>query len=252
MATLKEIRNRLKSVKSTQQLTKAMRMVAASKLRRAQERTINARPYGNKLEELLLNLINGVDRSLFPLLKERSEAGKLNIISVGRKSEDFFVRRGYPLLKTFSGVFSKLNYSSAENITELILSGYLSNKFDKIVLIYNKFKNVLSPEMKKEILLPITVKHASGSKWKPEYIYEPSVEENIQALLPKYLTLQIWRTLMESNAAEEASRMAAMDSATENAKELIRSLSVSYNRARQASITKELIEIISGANALDS
>jgi F-type H+-transporting ATPase subunit gamma len=289
MPTLKDIRIRLKGVKSTQQVTKAMKMVAAAKLRRAQERAITARPYAGKLKQMLASLSTKVDTSLNPLLSPRDEVKKLlvilvtsdrglcggfntNIIKVaqrviheeyadlhakgnitmicaGSKGSDFFRKRNYNLTAAYPGVFNNLDFSTAREIAGTASKMYLSGEVDRVVLVYNEFKSVLAPNLKTEQLLPITPEQgaeAGGS----EYIYEPSPAAIIDVLVPKHLNTQVWRVMLESNAAEQAARMAAMDSATENAKELIRGLNISYNRARQAAITKELSEIVAGADAL--
>ncbi len=289
MPTLKDIRIRLKGVKSTQQVTKAMKMVAAAKLRRAQERAIAARPYAGKLKEMLASLSTKVDTSLNPLLSPRDEVKKLLVILVtsdrglcggfntniiklaqkvihedyaelhakgavtmitaGSKGSDFFRKRNYNITAAYPGVFNNLDFSTAREIAGTASKMYLSGEADRVVLVYNEFKSVLAPNLKTEQLLPITPEQgadAGGS----EYIYEPSPEAIIDVLAPKHLNTQVWRVMLESNAAEQAARMAAMDSATENAKEIIRGLNISYNRARQAAITKELSEIVAGADAL--
>lgn len=289
MPTLKDIRIRLKGVKSTQQVTKAMKMVAAAKLRRAQDRAIAARPYAGKLKEMLASLSTKVDTSLNPLLSPREEVKKVlvilvtsdrglcggfntNIIKVaqrvihedyadlhakgnvtmicaGTKGSDFFRKRNYNLTATYPGVFNNLDFSTAKEIAETAAKMYLAGEVDRVVLVYNEFKSVLAPNLKTEQLLPITPEQGAAESGS-EYIYEPSPSAIIDVLVPKHLNTQMWRVMLESNAAEQAARMAAMDSATENAKELIRVLNISYNRARQAAITKELSEIVAGADAL--
>lgn len=291
MPTLKDIRIRLKGIKSTQQVTKAMKMVAAAKLRRAQDRAIQARPYAGKLKEMLASLSTKVDTSLNPLLSPRDEVNKVLVVLVtsdrglcggfnanimklaqrviheqyaeqyakgavtmicaGTKGSDFFRKRGYSVTKAYPGVFQNLDFSSAKEIAELASEMYLKGEVDRVVLVYNEFKSVLAPNLKTEQLLPIAPEaeqpeESAGS----EYLYEPSPEAILDELVPKHLNTQIWGVMLESNAAEQAARMAAMDSATENAKELIRVLNISYNRARQAAITKELSEIVAGADAL--
>jgi F-type H+-transporting ATPase subunit gamma len=289
MPTLKDIRIRLKGIKSTQQVTKAMKMVAAAKLRRAQDRAIQARPYARKMKEMLSSLSTKVDTSLNPLLSAREDVKKLLVILVtsdrglcggfntniikmaqkvihedyadqyakggvtmicaGTRGSDFFRKRGYNMTAAYPGVFQNLDFSKAREIAETASRMYLSGEVDRVVLVYNEFKSVLAPNLKTEQLLPISPEpgaEESGS----EYLYEPSPAAIIDVLVPKHLNTQVWRVMLESNAAEQAARMAAMDSATENAKELIRVLNISYNRARQAAITKELSEIVAGADAL--
>jgi F-type H+-transporting ATPase subunit gamma len=289
MPTLKDIRIRLKGIKSTQQVTKAMKMVAAAKLRRAQDRAIAARPYAGKLKEMLASLSTKVDTSLNPLLSPREEVKKVlvilvtsdrglcggfntNIIKVaqkvihedyadlhakgnvtmicaGSKGSDFFRKRNYNITAAYPGVFNNLEFSKAKEIAETAAKMYLTGEVDRVLLVYNEFKSVLAPNLKTEQLLPIAPEQGAADSGS-EYIYEPSPAAIIDVLVPKHLNTQVWRVMLESNAAEQAARMAAMDSATENAKELIRVLNISYNRARQAAITKELSEIVAGADAL--
>jgi len=300
MATLKEIRGRIKSIKNTQQLTKAMKMVAAAKLRRAQDKALMARPYANKLKELLSSLSSKVDTSLNPLLITREEvksvlvivvtadrglcgafntniikmaqsaineelseyhkSGNLKMICAGRRGHDYFRKRGYDIVKGYSAIFQNLEFSSAKEIVDIATDLYLKGEVDKVIIFNNEFKNVVSPTLVTDVFLPIQSSEVKGDDDTEErvkevvpiadYIYEPSPEGIINELIPKHLNTQMWRVLLESNAAEQAARMTAMDSATDNAKELIRSLSITYNRARQAAITTEINEIVSGANAL--
>ena len=289
MATLKDIRVRIKGVKSTQQVTKAMKMVAAAKLRRSQERAVMARPYARKLKEMLGSLSAKVDTSLNPLLSGRSEVNKVlvilitadrglcgafntnaiklaskimhedypalhskggvSLICAGSRGFDFFRKREYPIVKGYAAVFQNLDFSTAKEIADIASGMYLRGEADRVVVAYNEFKSVLAPNLREEVILPIapetTVQESSS-----DYIYEPSPSAIIDELVPKHLNTQIWRMMLESSAAEQAARMSAMDSATENAKELIRTLNISYNRARQAAITTELSEIVSGADAL--
>ncbi len=295
MATLREIRRRIAGIKSTQQITKAMKMVAAAKLRRAQENIIAARPYARKMNEVLRHLVTKVDVNLSPLLSPR-EVGKvtlvvvtadrglcgsfnsniiktttahigqqykdfyenncLKIICVGRKGYDFFIKRDYEIIGKHTGFFNTLNFGHAREIVQEIVDGYLKREFDKVEVIYNEFKSVIQQKIVIEQFLPIPPEEISSTAAEKkllaqvDYIYEPSSKEIIDALLPKHLNFQMWRILLESNAAEQGARMIAMDNATENAKELIQMLQLSYNKARQAAITKELLEIVSGAEAL--
>jgi len=295
VATLREIRRRIAGVKNTQKITKAMKMVAAAKLRRAQENIVAARPYARKIRELIGHLIDEVDTSLHPMLAQRevkkvlivvvtADRGlcgvfnaniikatvghiqtaygnlqrgdhQLKLITVGKKGFEYFNKRDYEFYSRHLGVFHGLDFGKARGIMSEIGTGYLNREYDKVEVVYNEFKNVLQQRVVIEQLLPIP--HADLSarddhKAHPivEYIYEPSSKEIIDALLPKHLNFQMWRILLESNAAEQGARMSAMDNATENAKELITDLTLSYNKARQASITKELLEIVSGAEAL--
>ncbi|HEX9614612.1 MAG TPA: ATP synthase F1 subunit gamma [Bacteroidota bacterium] len=294
MATLREIRGRITGVKNTQKITKAMKMVAAARLRRAQEGIMAARPYARKINELLRHLVTQVDPTLNPLFAprevnrvvmivvtaDRGLCGAFNanilkaaeqemrtrygdllsldhgvrLIAVGKKSFEYFKKRKYELYAKHVGLFSDLDFKHAREIMNEATEGYLKGEFDKVVVIYNEFKSVIQQRIVVEQLLPIPPEESRGGEGKShslvEYIYEPSSREIIDQLVPKHLNFQIWRILLESNAAEQGARMAAMDSATENARELIRGLSLSFNNARQAAITKELLEIVGGAEAL--
>ncbi len=291
MATLREIRSRIKGVKTTQQVTKAMKMVAAAKLRRSQDAVLQARPYAFKLKELLESLSQKVDTSLFPLLSPRKEvksvlviavaadrglcggfnsnlfktahqvldveygallkAGQAKMICVGKRSVEHFIKGGYQVVGEYGGIFSKLEFASAKAIAEQATKMYLNGEVDRVVVVYNEFKSLLASKLKTDIFLPIQPSEKTPTI-SGDYIYEPSPEAIINDLAPRHLSTQIWRILLESFAAEQAARMMAMESATDNAKELLRTLSITYNRARQAAITKEIIEIVSGANALQS
>ncbi len=294
MATLREIRRRITGVKNTQKITKAMKMVAAAKLRRAQEGIMATRPYARKLAGLLQHLVPQVDPGINPLLVTRDvkkvvlvvvtadrglcgafnsniikaatqharskyasmlESGDLRLITVGKKGFDFFSKRQYELYAKHVGIFQSLDFQEARSIIHELTEGYLKGEFDKVEVIYNEFKSVVQQRIVVEQVLPIPPEEVAKEdvhKIHPqvEYIYEPSMTEIVNALLPKHLNFLMWRVLLESNAAEQGARMAAMDNATENAKEMIRSLTLQFNNARQASITKELLEIVSGAEAL--
>lgn len=294
MATLREIRGRITGVKNTQKITKAMKMVAAAKLRRAQEGILAARPYAKKINELLRHLVTQVDPSLNPLFAQREvrrvafvivtadrglcgafnaniiKAAEhemrttyadlmevdhgLKLIPVGKKAFEHFKKRDYELYAKHVGIFSGLDFNEARGIIAECTEGFLKGEFDKVVVIYNEFKSVIQQRIVIEQLLPIPPEEVAASHAHPhsqvEYIYEPSSREIIDALVPKHLNFQMWRILLESNAAEQGARMAAMDSATENAKDIIKGLTLSFNNARQAAITKELLEIVSGAEAL--
>ncbi len=295
MATLREIRRRISGVKSTQKITKAMKMVAAAKLRRAQEALVSTRPYARKMNELLQHLVTKIDPSIHPLLKEReikrvvvvvvsgdrgmcgafnsnimkaaidhiqtSYAHLLNkpnavrIVTIGKKATDFFSKQKYTLYAKHTGLFGNLHIGSARTIVQQLVDDYLKGEFDKVEVIYNEFKSVIQQRIVREQLLPIPPEHLTKSKdlrtlAQVDYIYEPSSSDIMNVLLPKHLNFQMWRVLLESSTSEEGARMTAMSNATENAKELIHDLTLSYNKARQASITKELLEIVSGAEAL--
>lgn len=285
MATLRDIKNRIKGVKSTQQITKAMKMVAAAKLRRAQEAILNARPYAKQINIILKHLVTQDDINKNPFISSREvknialvvissdrglcgafntnilkEAGKfiadnpgvsVHLFCVGRKSFEYFSKRDYKLSGKYTGLFSPLKYESAVDIYNQLVKNYLDGSFDKVYLLYNEFKSIIQQKIVAEQYLPIPLESSNKNSGKiPDYIFEPSREEIVNYILPKHLRAQIWRALLESNAAELGARMAAMDNATTNAKELIRVLQLTYNKERQAAITKEILEIVSGANAL--
>jgi F-type H+-transporting ATPase subunit gamma len=295
VATLREIRRRITGVKNTQKITKAMKMVAAAKLRRAQEAIISTRPYARKLGELLRHLVTQVDPGLNPLLTprevqrvgivvvtaDRGLCGAFNsniikttvnhikehyqsyvnadrglrLVTVGKKGFDYFNKRDYELYSKHVGIFLNLGFHHARGIVAELTDAYLKGEFDLVVVIYNEFKSVIQQRIVVEQLLPIPPEDIQQTNDRKslsqvEYIYEPSSVEIINALVPRHLNFQMWRILLESNAAEQGARMTAMDNATTNASELIRDLTLSYNKARQASITKELLEIVSGAEAL--
>ena len=285
MATLRDIKRRIKGVQNTQQITKAMKMVAAAKLRRAQDKIINARPYARKIYELLSHLVTDEDFSN-PFIEQREvkniaivvvtadrglcgafntniikeavgiieNKSKINthIFAIGKKGFDFFNRRDFDIIDKRTGLFSKLEYSSALNISNELIELYLKSTFDQIFIVYNEFKSIIQQKIVTEQFLPIPIKKRNKEEKKnePYYIFEPDQKSIFKYLLPKHLKAQMWRILLESNAAEFGSRMTAMDNATTNAKELIRTLQLKYNKERQAAITKEILEIVSGANAL--
>lgn len=288
MATLRDIKSRIKGVKSTHQITKAMKMVAAAKLRRAQVNVVNARPYARKIWQSLSNLAteNDLNTNLFFVQREvknvafvivtadRGLCGAFNsniikeavsnidedlknnkinvhLFCVGKKGIDFFSKRNYNVYDKNLGLFSALKYTEALNISQKIITTYLDGTFDRVIIIYNEFKSIIQQKIVVEQFLPITlVSEQSEKKILPNYIYEPDQKSIFEYLLPKHLKAQIWRILLESNASELGARMTAMDNASTNAKELIRTLQLKYNRERQAAITKELLEIVAGANAL--
>jgi F-type H+-transporting ATPase subunit gamma len=283
MATLKDIRNQISSIKSTQQITKAMKMVAAAKLRKAQKRMLSVRPYADKIQELLFQLMSGVEDVDDPFLIQRKintvflvvitadrglcgsfnshiirrtlmELHKLKdlrsvIVPVGIKGNNFFKKGDFELGKNFIDIFSTLNISVVAEIIDYLTSEYLHENSDQVKIIYNEFKSVTHQNLIVEQILPIKIEPVE-EKTIPDYIYEPSKIDLLRSVLPKYLKMQIWRALLESYAAELGARMTAMENATENAGELIHELSLQYNKVRQASITKEILEIVGGAEAL--
>jgi F-type H+-transporting ATPase subunit gamma len=290
MATLRDIKRRIKGVKNTQQITKAMKMVAAARLRRAQENIINSRPYSRKISEVLSHLLRIEKNIINPLITERnnenvalivitSDRGlcgsfninairfaeefvnneldelnknsKVHLYCLGKKGNDYFTRRHYNVTGSFPGIFSSLKFEFASGLVRELTHKYLSGEIDKVLVVFNEFKSVIQQKTVIEQFLPIKpFEEVYVESNYPDYIYEPDKAGIINSMLPKHLNAQMWRYLLESYAAELGARMTAMDMATENAKELIRSLNLTYNKERQASITREIIEIVSGANAL--
>jgi F-type H+-transporting ATPase subunit gamma len=290
MASLIDIRRRLRSVKSTQQITKAMKMVAAAKLRRAQERIVGARPYAKLLGNVLASVRAHAGELTHPLLAAREErrvivmvvagdrglCGAFNtnvhratanliashpewketrILPVGKKAVDFWRRRKYPFTeKTYAGIFTNLKYADAKEIAAYLAEEFLADRVDAVYLVVNEFRSILSQVVQTARLLPLspeTAAAASPAGPSVDYIYEPDAKTILAWLLPRYLEFTVYRALAESAAAEMGAKMTAMGSATKNAGDMIDRLTLTYNRARQARITKELIEIVSGAAALE-
>ncbi len=282
MANLKDIRNRIKSVSSIQQVTKAMKMVAAAKLRKSQERMEQARPYARHLQQVIQNLLPDVEPASLPLLEvreikrtalvivssDRGLAGSFNtniikkahveidqlgkenvdLFCIGKKSRDFFKHRDYPILEEHTDFWNELNFEHAIKFGNSIISHFLSGKVDAVHVIYNEFKNVAVQILRHEILLPLTF--TGEQQVAADRIYEPSKDEIVRSLIPRHLNVQMWKFLLESYASEQAARMVAMENATENASEMISDLTLEFNKARQAAITTEMLEIVSGAEAL--
>ena len=294
MATLRDIRSRIGGIKNTQKITKAMKMVAAAKLRRAQEAVVAARPYARSMKELLLDLSSTADVSANPLFTGRPGNGRclivvtsdrglcgafnsnivkaallqiqeaekgdpsssVSIVCIGKKGVDFFGKRGYNIAGKHVGVYAGLNFATARTIVDETVGKYVAGQYDRVDIVYNEFQSVMRQRLSIVQFLPIRVDSPTVKKSDPahstpvDYIYEPSQDAILKTLVPKYLNVEMWRILLESNAAEQGARMTAMDNATTNAADLLRGLQLSYNKARQASITKELLEIVSGAEAL--
>lgn len=291
MPSLKEVRSRIQSVSSTQQITKAMKMVAAAKLRRAQEGITQLRPYAAKLEGILNNLnaapIEGytnklaVERDIKKVLvivvtsdrglcgafntnvlraavnhirdnySALSETRNVEVMCLGKKGVDFFQRRSYPLVSTFSNVFDGLSFDTVRRASEYAMEQFIGGEYDRVDVIYNEFKNVATQILRTEQLLPIKVE-PKASATNADYIFEPNVENIMDELVPKAINIALYRSVRESYASEMGARMTAMDKATDNAGELLKSLKLTYNRTRQAAITKEILEIVGGAEALAS
>jgi F-type H+-transporting ATPase subunit gamma len=289
MANLKNIRSQIKSVTSIQKVTKAMKMVAAAKLRKSQENMEKARPYSERLKILIADLINDVDRSLMPLLDKHSENNKIgfvivtgdrglagsfntNIIKkaekeiakigkenaklfcIGKKGYEHFYKRDYSIINHYKDFWMNLAYSQAINIGDDIISAYVNKKIDSVEVVYNYFKNVGSQKLIHENLLPLDFEKTENTKntKNTDIIFEPSKVEIVKSLVPKYFNTQIWQYLLESFASEQAARMLAMENATENAKDMINDLNLEFNKARQTAITTEMLEIVGGAEALSN
>jgi F-type H+-transporting ATPase subunit gamma len=289
VATLRDIRRRIRSVESTQKITRAMKLVAAAKLRRAQERLLGARPYATKMAELLSSLVGRAEGEAHPLLERRPAARRrlvivtadkglcgafnsnilraslaylrepgdtaVTLVVVGKKGRDFYRRRQWQIKSEMLGFFDRLAYTHAQELAGGLMKEYLAGEVDEVQLIYNEFRSVAVQRVKREQLLPIESGAAAGEGAAAEagggdYIYEPSPEAILAALLPRHVTTQVFRALMESVAGEYGARMTAMEAATKNAKEMIGTLTIQYNKARQERITKELLDIVGGAEAL--
>lgn len=291
MATTRELRRRIGSVKNTEKITKAVKMVSVAKMRRAQERILALRPYAETMQRLLQNVVESAPSFQHELIARRSvhnaavmvvtsdrglcgafnaniirlavhhidavrktlpAGGKVHLYVVGKKAFDFFSRRDYALAGEYPGFFNTLTFGSSKDVSDAVVKGYLDGHWDSVDLVYSKFKSIAVQTPTVEHLLPFTLPavDAKTSAIKTEYIYEPNAEQVLARLLPKNITMQVWKVMLESNASEHSARMVAMDNATKNANDLIKSLSLVYNKARQASITKEILEIVSGAEAL--
>jgi len=286
MPSLIDLRRRIRAVKSTQQITKAMKMIAASRLRKSQERVVNARPFANEALRVLRDLAARTDASAHPLLAVREEKTILafvltadkglcgsfntnilkaasqaildrphqhvNLGLVGRKGRDFFRRRGFPIAYEAVNIFQHLKFEDAEAIAQVAIDQYTEEKADSVYLIYNEFKSVIQQRIVAEKLLPIPRADLAevDAAARVDYIYEPDPATLFAAMLPGHVRVQVWRALLESAAAENAARMTAMDAATKNATDMIDSLTLYMNKVRQAGITREIIEVVSGAQAL--
>jgi F-type H+-transporting ATPase subunit gamma len=291
MASLKEVRTRIKSVKSTQQITKAMKMVAASRLRRAQDAILQLRPFTDKLNEILQTVIKAAEESnsnpyaeirdiervlLIPVTSDRGLCGAFNsnvikrtlllieeeypqvynndqvyIMPIGIKGLDYFKKRGYNVINDFSNIFAQLSFNEVREAADFAMEGFQNEEFDKVILIYNEFKNVATQILCTESFLPLSnAGDDNNDKVFTDYIFEPSKAEIKKELIPQSLHIQFYKAILESNASEHGARMTAMEVATENAEELLGDLQIIYNRTRQAAITKEILDIVGGAEAL--
>ncbi|HWD86519.1 MAG TPA: ATP synthase F1 subunit gamma [Mucilaginibacter sp.] len=292
MANLKEVRNRIASVTSTQQITKAMKMVSAAKLKRATNAILQLRPYANKLKEMLANLSASLEDGSSPFLQERIpnkvlvvvvtsnrglagafnmnaiktannliagkygsqlKAGNVSIVGIGKKGQEYYQKRKYKVIGDNNELFNQLNFLNVSKVTEAIMEGFLKGEFDRVEVVYNQFKNAAVQILSSEQLLPVPKSEKKvDTTHLVDYILEPSQEEIVAQLIPKNIKIQLYKAVLDSHASEHGARMTAMDKATDNAGELLKSLKLSYNQARQAAITTELTEIVSGAAALSS
>ena len=286
MANLKEIRGRIKSIKSIQKVTSAMKMVAAAKLRTSQSNMEQCRPYSNKISMLVNDLLLECNKTNFDLMQEREVsktlyvvitsdrgmAGAFNtnilkkaqsdidvngkeqaiIISIGKKSRDYFKNRNFDIISEYIDFWGELNFDHAINIGNEIVNLFISKKVDQVKIYYNEFKNLATQIIKDVEFLPLKEFDSNEEKKQIDRLFEPSKEDILRGLIPKHINVQVWQFLLESYASEQAARMLAMENATENAGEMIKDLGLQYNKARQSAITTEIIEIVSGANALSS
>lgn len=290
MGNLKEVRNRIASVTSTRQITSAMKLVSASKLKRAQDNIVKMRPYANKLKEILGNLSQSPESMAESPYARKSEGGKIllvivssnkglcgafnanviklanstiqqyqqngktaiDVICIGRKAQSFFAKRNMSVIATFDTVVDKPTYGAANEIAEQIMNDFAAGKYDKVDVIYNEFKSAATQNVVCEQFLPIqpSATADSGKKSNVDYIFQPSKGEIIFNLIPTSLKTQFFKVILDSQAAEHGARMTAMHKATDNAGELLKDLKLSYNKARQAAITGEILEIVAGAEAL--
>lgn len=293
MANLKEVRNRITSVSSTQQITSAMKMVSAAKLRRAQDAIQRMRPYASKLKEILQNLSASLDSSsgggfskerevknvLFVVINSNrglcgafnsnaikltntiinekyptlKASGGIHIITIGKKASDYFKKSAYTLASSHNEIYDNLKFDTVAPVAEQIMADFASGKYDRVELVYNQFKNAAVQIVTSEQFLPVKSEAVAGNaKTKSvDYIFEPNKEEIVEDLIPKSLKIQLYKAVLDSNASEHGARMTSMHKATDNAKELLKALKLSYNKARQAAITNEILEIGGGAAALE-
>ena len=286
MANLKEIRSRISSVGSTMQITSAMKMVSAAKLKRAQDAVTQMRPYSNKLTELLVNLSSTLDSSeggvysenrdpkkilLVTITSNRGLCGGFNaniikkakylmeadyknietdILSVGKKSTEHFEKNGYNVISSHDGLYSDLTFENTSEIAQIIMDSFTNKDYDKIILLYNQFKNAATQIVMNEQFLPIKSPEETETKV-GDYIFEPNQKDIVDQLIPKSLKTQLFKSVLDSHASEHGARMTAMHKATDNAGEIKKELTLQYNKARQAAITGEILEIVGGAEALN-
>ena len=290
MATLRDIQKRIKAVENTKKITKAMKMVAAAKLRKVQSRMMDLRPYADKMHDVLISLAKGADRESHPLLAFRprktvevvvvtadrglcgafntnileaaqkaidnykNEGFEVSISTVGKKAREYFKRRNIAVRNSWTGISGSVRFSSAEEIANDIKENYMNETFDEVTVVYNAFKSMVAQTVTTAKLLPLSAEEEgekeAGAESAADFIYEPSMEAIFDKLIPRNVDIQIYRALLESSAAEEGARMSAMENATQSCTEMVESLTLKYNKARQASITGELMDIVGGVEAL--
>lgn len=284
MASLRDLRRRIKSVSNTKQLTRAMKMVSAAKLRRSQDRILSARPYARRMKQVLASAAARAEASAHPLLQlpagnnrievvlvtsdrgmcgafntnivkaatrflEQRQDETLSVHCIGKKGRDYFRRQGYNIRKEYVDLFRNLTFQHATAIARDLMDRFIDKDLDEIYVAYNEFKSAIQQNVVVERLLPLEREELAEDEPRGDYLYEPTAAELFEQLLPHHVEVQVYRILLESSAAEHGARMAAMDSATNNAEDMIHGLTLHLNRVRQASITKEIIEVVSGANA---
>jgi F-type H+-transporting ATPase subunit gamma len=288
MANLKELRNRITSISSTKQITSAMKMVSAAKLKRAQDAIVQMRPYAEKLEEILMNVSATLDSSegvyarkadklnkvlLIAISSNRGLCGafnanvgkgiiaaasayqaqgaKVEIFTIGKKGDENLSRRGYTIVGNNNDIFNKISFDDVAEVAEMAMDAFAKGTYDRVDVFYNKFKNAAVQNVQQEQLLPVREVEGDANGG-GDYIYEPQKEEILEDLIPKSLKTQLYKSILDSNASEHGARMTAMHKATDNATDLVSELKLSYNKARQAAITNEILEIVGGAEALNS
>ncbi len=287
MPNLKEIKQRIDSVTSTRQVTSAMKMVSAAKLQKAQQWILNARPYSDELDRILLSLATRTRKDIHPLLRQIKQenvksiaiivvtadkglCGAFNIniiknveqvikkykkknielICVGKKGRDYFKKRGYIIREEYINFFNRLKFDYTRDVMNLVTSSFLKGKYEQVLIIYNEFKSAIQQNIVEKQLLPLVELKETDDKFLASYLYEPEAITLLEDLIKKHLDVQIWRVLLESSSAEQGARMTAMDAATDNADEMIKELTLDYHRKRQDNITKEIIEVSSASEAL--
>jgi len=284
MAKVQEVKERIQSVQSIQQVTRAMKMVADAKLKKAQRSIEQARPYAYKIRNVLSQLLPQIDRSLNPLLElreteqvglvvitadrglcgafnsriiraaeqelEKYDPEQVSLICIGKKGLHYFGRRSYNIIGEYTDFFKDLTFTRATSIVEVITTGFLKNHLDRVDVLYNEFKNIIQQDVVVEQFLPLEIPEEEAKESVEEFLFEPDTQRFVNALVPRHLNVQMWRMLLESNAAEQGARRTAMDNATSNAEDMIKDLQLTYNKARQAAITREISEIVGGAEAM--